>query len=320
MKNSISIMAVTAATLALSAAATAPTRSSEKKYQLRHVYHADDRLLLSYNVVEEKKSSGKVAGDMSAVSKLLITLAVSEGAKPGEKLVRLQFRRIVSELKAGELHRAVDSSKPETVPPGMPLDELTKATFTAATDEAGKIVTFAGVKEFVEKSKLVPADAQEKEKQRIETAVEAGLRQLLQEPFIYFPDKPAGVGESWTLERKTYGLPIMGALKVHDEEVKCKLAEVKETKDGRIAVITIAGESAIAEGAMPGDAKTLKKTGKVEYNLDKNMLLSHHIELEGSGVIPMGDGQQMKFSARTAIDTAIGRDTEEEPRNGKERD
>jgi hypothetical protein len=293
---------------------TTPAAPPDDKYEFRQIYKPGDRLLLAYEIGEEKKASGKVPGDMTIASKLRLSLIVSEGKKPGESIVRLEFKRVVADLKAGDFHRTVDSGNPETLPPDMPLHLLTKTSFQAVLDEAGQVVSFAGAKEFVEKWKADQADSQEKTK--LQTAVEAGMIQLLREPSIYFPTRPAVVGESWTLNRKVYGLPVMGARKVHDEQVKCTLAEVKETKNGHVAVISITGEATCIEGAMPGDPKTRKKTGRVEYNLDKDMLISHHVELEGTGAILLADGNEMKFSARTTVNTLIGPDAAGKPPTG----
>jgi len=294
----------------LSSVAGAPALAAGDKYALKRTYEPGERLLLSYKIVNEKKASGKDPSEISIIASLPISLEVSHGANPGEKLVKMRFRRVLAELKGTDLRRVIDSDKPETLLPGMPLDALTKVTFQAVLDKAGKITSFTGVKEFLETSQMKQADAQENEK--LQSAVEAGLKQLLEEPFIYLPDKAVAPGECWTVKRKVYGLPIMGSRSVHDEEVECKLTEVRQTKDGRVAVISIAGEAKIVEGEMPGDPKTEKKTGKIEYDIDRNMLLSHHIELQGSGTISTDDGRKMALTSRTAIDTALGKDAEKE--------
>lgn len=282
--------------------------ASNDKFALKHAYQAGDRFALTYKIDEEKKASGKHGGDMSLNSSLLISLEVANGSETGQKLVKIQFKRILAELKAGDLQRTVDSENPKSLLPTMPLDLLTKVTFQATVNASGEIVKFEGAEGFVEKWK--PDQAEGKEKQELQEAVAAGIKQLLEEPFVYLPKSDVAVGESWTLKRKVYGLPVMGSRKVHEEEVTCKLSEVRQGKGGRVAVISIEGQTTIIQGAMPGDPKTKKKAGKVEYNVDTNVLLFHHIELAGDGVISMPDGQEIQFSAQTTVETALRREAQ----------
>jgi hypothetical protein len=287
----------------------APADPAQEKYALRYVYRPGKRLL-RYEIDEQRKLEDEADDAMSIKSTILISLDISEGDEARERPIKMKFRRIFAELKAGDLSKVVDSDKPETLLPNMPLDALTRVTFRAVLDEAGNLTSVTGAKEFLEESNIEHAN--EDEKAQFQAAVEAGVRQLLQEPLIYFPDKPVSVGDSWTLRRKTYGLPIMAARKVHDEEVTCKLAEVSETKQGRVAVISITGETAIVEGAAPEDPKSRKKTGKIEYDIDNKLLLSHHVDLEGSGSITLDDGNEMKLSVTTAVDATIETDTDSE--------
>jgi hypothetical protein len=295
--------------------ATATTRPAEpagRKYEVTHTYKVGERLLLHYTIVSSKRSAGNSTGNLRFAPKLPIGLVVEKGEKEGEKVVRMSIRRIVVDVRIGRIHRVVDSAKPKTLVQGMPLNALTNTPFTARLDGSGEIVSISGVEQLLKRTDLGPPEGEARK--QFKADVEGGIRQLLEEPFAYLPPRAVGVGESWPLNRKTYDLPIMGAVKTHREELVCRLAEVKTTPAGRVAVVKIAGTATLLEGGAPGDPQVQAKTGTVAYNIDTGDLVSHHVHVGGEGTVTDGTGKKIRYAADTTVDATLREDTPKKPR------
>jgi len=279
------------------ASATPPT----ERIAIQHTYTVGEKDLLTYKIHEESRAHETVAG---LSSDLKLSLTVEPGPSKGEKLVKVTLERVLATVTAdGQLVKEVDSDHPETLLPNMPLDVLNDITFRAVLDASGAVKRFAGAEQFVEKAKM-KFDSPEKKKETL-TAINAGLQQLFEGPFVYLPDQPVAVGEKWAVSRKVYGLPIMGARSLKKEQVYCCLAEVKNAQNGRVAVIEVTGTDTVLEAGSPTDPKVMTKTGKVEYDFVNGDLVSHHLELTGTSTIPMPEDQELKFVKTMVIDTAL---------------
>jgi hypothetical protein len=289
--------------LTFSAVAAQDAGSATNKFVIQHAYAPGSSSSLVYRIVEETTGEGDGMGNMKISSVLTLALSARKADAPAPTTLDMNFRRIQAMLQAGELNRDVDSSKPESLLPDMPLDVLTSVTFTAGLDSAGRIVSFTGAEAFMDKAKMTPAAP--KEKQVMATSIDAGLRQLIEEPFVYLPAAPVAVGDTWKVTRKVYGLPIMGARRVEEEDLTCRLASVRKTDAGQVAVIDVTGKSTVIEGGSPTDPKTMQKTGQIEYNIDTGDLVSHHIALNGAGAMTMPEGKEMRFTRKVSVDTSL---------------
>jgi hypothetical protein len=298
-------LTVIALSVAALTAGLAVSEARADKLAIDHTYEVGEKSVLTYKLHEESKAQETVAGDMnmSIASDLKISLAVEPGPDKGEKLVKITLERVLATLTAGEMTKSVDSDKPETLLPEMPLDVLKDVIFDAVLDESGAVQSFTGAEQFVEKAKM-KFDGPEDKKEMV-TAINTGVRQLFEGPFVYLPDKPVAVGEEWTVSRKVYGLPIMGARSLKEEQVTCRLAKVKDAKAARVAVIELTGTDTVLEGASPTDPKVMTKTGRVEYDFLNGELVSHHLELKGTSKIPMPEDQELKFIKTMVMDTAL---------------
>lgn len=259
--------------------------------------------VLRYHIEQRNTVSGATSAEMTIDTDITIPLAVRAAEPEDARDVTMTVQRIVAVLTAGEMEKEVDSDRPDTLLPGMPMHLLKEVDFEAKIDPAGDVTEFTGAGEFVRKAEMAPDD--EAERKEHEKAIGAGMRQLLAEPLAYLPEEPVAVGDTWTYTADVYGLPVMGARKVSREETTCTLAEIRDTADGRVACIDVSGTSKFVSGAAETDPETLKKTGRVEYNIDTNGLVRHHIELTGERHAEMGEGAELVYGTEMVIDTSV---------------
>ncbi|MBS3734104.1 MAG: hypothetical protein KGY99_04185 [Phycisphaerae bacterium] len=288
---------------ALSAALVAAPALGEDNptHALDYAYPTGEHLL-RYDIVQSNSTGAAGSGDMTITTRMDIPLTIAAGGGSDARDVTMTVRRITATLVADDMERIVDSDRPDTLMPGLPLDVLCEATFEAKIAANGEIAEFTGVEAFVEKAEMGGDDPDARAE--AVTGVSSGLQQLLAEPMVYLPAGRVAAGDTWTVERKVYGLPIMGAQKVHAETLTCTLESVTRTDTGRIARVTIDGATKLLSGATATDPATLTKTGHVAYNLDTGDLAAHHIELAGKKTVAMGD-EKVTVTAKTVIDAQV---------------
>ncbi|MFP3938118.1 MAG: DUF6263 family protein [Phycisphaerae bacterium] len=304
------------AALSAALALAVPAVGQDKPaYDVSFAYPTGEHLL-RYDIVQKNRAGTTSSADMSITTRMDIPLDIAVGEPDSARKVAMTVRRITATVVAGEMHRIVDTDKPETLMAGLPLDVLCQVPFNARIAPDGQITEFTGVAKFVDKAGM-GADDPDARAQAVK-AVGSGLRQLLVEPVVYLPDEPVAVGDKWKVDRKVYGLPIMGAQKVHAEKLTCTLAKVRKTDAGRVARVEIEGTTELLSGGTATDPKKLTKTGHAEYDLDSGELVTHHVELSGEKTVPMGD-EEVTFSVRTTIDAQLDPPAEDEtPGEGDE--
>lgn len=109
------------------------------------------------------------------------------------------------------------------------------------------------------------------------------LRSQVEEVGAYFPPRPMTAGQSWTVSRQVR-LPG-DTTRERSETATCRLGDVKKTPEGWLAVITVQGglgapASPGGAGAATAPAWSIRKSGRVEYNISTG-LVRHTVRLEG---------------------------------------
>ena len=307
------------------------TSPAKPKYTIRHTYEVGDRLLLTQKTTGDatiRFPAGPRAGAPEgpivrrAIKQNIevcvqVALEVSRAAKPGWKDITLRVRRIRGRwTESGEEEEAFDTDRPQALKQKeqvKALQEIKDALVKAQLNARGGIVSIKGTEELTEALiKVHPKFRDEgPEKAAVGKAVAASIGQLLLWRRASLASRRVSVYDTWQVKRKLYPPSLAGLpTETIAEDTRCKLVSVGRTPAGRIATVMVSGR-----WRDPDEDINVTETGQVDFNIDKNALVSHRIKLEANGSLKDGSSIVGKVIIATELakDPAPGREKPVQP-------
>ena len=282
--------------------------TGNKTYTFKSVYKPGDKLLLTYHFKSEMPMPVMPFGTSVLKGEMILALpvAVTRDGSGTHSLVNMKVRR--AQLKRDFLgSEFVDTRKPETLKRSMTPEIFHKVDnilFQAKVNAIGQIEDFKRIGE--------QHDPQNQGMQMIASLENGPFKLCIQEPCIYLPSKPVRIGDNWGFRRQVQHLAAIAgyAAAPMDEKSECKLLKVKNTPDGRVAVVGVQGTMTAGkkEELSAYMIVKLKKTGSVEYNIDKGTLEAHNMISKGTVTVGMSGSGSHTSKINLAVTAELKRD------------
>jgi hypothetical protein len=228
------------AAAALLAGLALSQQPSVEKFTIPRVYKPGSYLITQQVDMDQEISRGDAPATTQRVSMTMVAgLVVEKPDASGDRKMVMKFRRFKQQMAMGPgMTIAYDSDDPPEKRP-MELDSvfgaLLKARISMTMGADGQVKKVEGLSELWDAmAKGNPAMAQMAEmmKKQMGDAWATEMTSLFPGP-----DKPVGIGEQWTVQRKL-AVPMLGPATL---EMKSTLKEVQKGPGGQTAVINFVG-------------------------------------------------------------------------------
>jgi hypothetical protein len=284
----------------------ATSRPAPEKHTLRQSYRPGRELLLRRRIRLEvvrddhpriNRRPGKAYHhELKAHATFDVRVRTRRIPDANDARIEASFRRFRATVEGTDGTGAVDTGRPTAATAGEPPTPLKRwaalkgIALKAKQRPDGAIIDVTGARAYTERFEQVcfPSSRPEERRRRAASftkAFRASFGLLLAEPFAYLPAQPVAVGQSWHVKRDLTQHELWDTPGWFVKEtVKCTLAEVKRTREGRVAIIRLSGTWTVPECYRPAGA-ALSKTGEIHLDLDRGTLRSHRVEVLGE--LPM---------------------------------
>lgn len=242
----------------------APVKYQEgTTYIFNPAYKSGEKLLVIRETNFKTESRGK---ETDILCRTELRVDVTKGAGPGLNLACNVHRfRLLGKNFRG--HPEVDADTATgrmSGDVGMGMKMFKTVAFDASLVHGRKLVVLRGKGQMYDTAIRESPDDQ---KEMILSMLTGPYVNMLSSQWAYIPSKPVKVGDSWSVNCKTFPWPILtDAAPDGSAEVTCKLSRVEATKSGPVAEIAINGTvklgRANAKSPIAG-----KCTGVVKFNL-----------------------------------------------------
>lgn len=233
-------------------------------------------------------------GGRESSSSIRFSLATAQSVD-GALQVRVAVDHVQGSRKKDGKESVYDSDHPQDAEPGESRNYLLLKgrTIGFIFDSKGDMRGATGEEEFL--AALQPPKSGPLELSTWHQKLLTVLVMMIRSPWSYLPAEPKAIGESWTYRGEAapiHGpIGIVGGDKVPSEETTCRLEGVRESSEGRIAVIAIEGR--ILKDPGVGDHVI---SGRIEYFLDKPVHIHEEVTLrtgQGSPEIVQTDSVEL---------------------------
>ncbi len=264
-------------------------------------YQPGQKLLLTYS--NELRAS---VDSVSHRDEREMPLIVRAGKKPGEVAITMTIRRYRSRQGssggASEVQEAIDTAKPGAAEKEKDRQELIahikSLSYFFVMDESGRVTDFDAKGKGIEKlDEKDPALKHWNKRWKIAPNFfgksgcwlgYGGCFNALEEAVAYLPKQQVSVGQKWRVKRETiwpyhaYAFYMLTQGRYcASEEATCRLHKIRNTADGRIAVIRMTGRRkpiSMPEGKDDIRVNYFRTTGEILFNLDTGCVVSQRIE------------------------------------------
>jgi hypothetical protein len=148
--------------------------------------------------------------------------------------------------------------------------DTTTGSVSSLEDQEFRESAFAGLKKRMDNEKEWDAVAR-----RFVGMIVTGTKSA----WDYLPAEPKRLGDTWHYDRPAHALRLRNMTGQFTHEVtECTFKEVRESPQGRLAVITLSGDLKNPER----QTASFKIAGEIDFNLDTRLVTKQVIELSGT--------------------------------------
>jgi hypothetical protein len=239
-------------------------------------------------VTMEQSSKINVAGremnnDMNVDSTMV--MAVKEGEKPGQKLVKMTYGRMAMKMNVGGQEMNYDSTKPDEAsgPLGEVMGKIAGKSFNMVLDEKNEVLELKGMEEL--KKELGPMG---------QMFGKESFSQMLKLSDLQAPDRDLKTGEIWPMEIKL-PLPGVGNLSMRGD---CTYEKDTEVDGRKCALIEVGGIVSLKGDAekKSSDEKEEEDSGEEGDEAGQLNELMKSLNMKMTG----------KYEGKVSFDTELG--------------
>ena len=298
MLNRRSIAWLTAAAFC---AAPALWAQAQEKVTLQQKFPAGKAVMTMAQTTDMTVSmNGNAMGTQKMKQIMTMATEVSAPNDEGVQTMVVEYTRVQQDVSAMGMKMGYDSDDEDThdSPMAAVLKHLVGAKITA-TIKKGEITEVTGADELWRKIAKENPQMKQMSDQMAKSMGNEAMKQMMKAGAIVLPDKPVGVGDTWTV-KQAIPVPMLETVEIAFD---CKLKNLKGEGPGRVAVIGYTGQMSIDKArkinAGMGEVE-LKKfasdfTGSQDFNVAKGTTMHQVMDMEMKMTMVAGQGQEIEM-------------------------
>jgi Leucine-rich repeat (LRR) protein len=262
-------------------------------YNLKPAYKPGEKLFAALDI--RSVAGAKGAKPIDILQNTELQVDVAKGSS-GVNLSCSMHRLAIAIKNPTGRYMQADTARPKTLSGdmGQAVKMYKTWAFDAVLAEGRKLVSFKGKGKWYDMlTKRVPPE----QMAQMLPMLTGPYEDMFKSQWAYIPSKPVKVGDTWSVQRTTFAVPMVAGLPPTGEKVTCKLIGVKVTKRGSVAEIAIEGTVGISGGFGP---TTAKRTGTAKFNLTTGKTE----KLELLSQCKFSDGQTVTVKATLTLSDA----------------